>query len=220
MNEKFLDNDTSKFSMDGSKKSSKAPVVLWLTFGISLIATIMLLMLSKSVENSVKEKQLTRDELISQLQSPSYSQIETKANTFKTAFDIFSQISNSQITKKDLLAELYKYTTKDVAIQNLLISSDGVLQLDGATSTYRNVADFMIALKSYNRVSEVSVGGISRSQSSDQDAKKMVTFSVTAKINVKKDLTADDNTDVFEESYDSSSLDSNIDLTDEPPDLN
>lgn len=217
MNEKFLDNDANKFSMDASKKGSRAPVVLWLTFGISLVATILLFMLSKSVENSVKEKQQSRDELISQLQSPSYTQIETKANSFKTAFDIFSTISNYKLSKKDLLEELYKYMTKDVIIQNLSISSEGALQMDGATSSYRNVADFLTALKSSDRISEISVGGINRDQDPEKDPKKIITFSVDAKINVNKDITSD-NSSQINDTYDSTTGSSinNVDLPDEP----
>ncbi len=220
MNEKFLDSDQNKFSMDSSKKSFKSSLILWITFGLSLIVTVLLYMQSKSVQNSVDDKQQQRDEIVSQLESPSYTQIENKANSFKEAFDIFSQISNSQLPKKDLMKELYTYFTKDTKISNLSLTNSGVLNIDGYSSSYRSVADFMVALKSYNRVTEVKLGTVGQNLAEDATPKTAMLFSVSAKVNTAKVITSSDSQSISGDDSDTSQSGSETDYTDEPDEVN
>lgn len=186
MNEKFLENDTTPFSVDNKSKSSLSTTILWITFVLSLIATIFFYMQSTSLANSVVESEQTRDEIVTQLASPSYVQIEEKATAFKNAYSILSEINTTRLPKKELLTELYTYFTKDVAIRNIAISDDGTLTIDGNTASYRAVADFMVGLASYERISDLTLGTVATLNTKDIPLNKAVIFSLTSKIDLKK----------------------------------
>ena len=193
MNEKFLDDGQTTFSVDKGNRPSAAPAaILWITFIVALLGTFFLFFQSKSVQNNVTERESNRDAIVTQLSSNAYVDIETKANTFKKAFEVFSSISSTLKPKKELMDELYTHFTKDVKINNLAISNDGTLQIDGYTASYRCVADFMTGLKAYNRISSVSLGSVSVNESDDDNQiaeNQRISFSVTAILDTKKEVT-------------------------------
>jgi len=186
MNDKLPGNAAVGISVDKNSGSKISTVLLWITFAVVLLATVFLYMQSRSVQNAVLDKEATRDEIVAQLATPSYVQIEEKANGFKEAYNILTQISGTQVPKKELLTELYKYFTKDVFIRNLSLSSDGSLVVDGDTGSYRAVADFMTALKSYERVSNIALGSVSVAGGEGVAANKSVSFTVNCKVDTAK----------------------------------
>lgn len=186
MNDKFEVGAPAGISVDKKSSSSVSVAILWITFAIVLLATVFLYLQSRSVQNAVLDKEATRDEIVSQLSSPSYLEVERQANGFKEAYNILAQVSGTQMPKKELLSELYLYFTKDITVRNLSLSAEGSLLMDGSTSSYRAVADFMTSLKSYSRVSDVSLGAVSISGEEGVAANKAVSFSVSCKVDTAK----------------------------------
>lgn len=178
MNDKFPQGATAALSVDRKNKGIISTYILWITFVLAIAFTAFLLFKSRSVQNEALAKQETKDEIVSQLNSPSYLEIEKKANSFNQAFSIISAISGKSISKKELLSQLYGYFTKDVQIRNLALAKDGSVTIDGNTSSYRAVADFMTAVKSFNRVSEMTLSSVSLTEGEDIDTKKAVAFSI------------------------------------------
>ncbi len=213
MNDKFPQGPTGALSVDRKNKGVISTYILWITFVLALVFTALLLFKSRSVQNEAMAKQESKDEIVSQLNSPSYLEIEKKANSFNEAFSIISAISEKSISKKELLGQLYGYFTKDVQIRNLALTKDGTVTVDGNTSSYRAVADFMTAVKSFNRVSEMTLGSVSLSEGEDIDAKKAISFSINFILDTQKSVTKDSSSTSESNTYDSDldNYDSNSD---------
>lgn len=207
MNDKLPGNAAVGISVDKNSGSKISTVLLWITFAVVALATVFLYMQSRSVQNAVLDKEATRDEVVAQLSTPSYIQIEEKANGFKEAYNILTQISGTQVPKKELLTELYKYFTKDVFIRNLALSADGSLVVDGDTGSYRAVADFMTALKSYERISNITLGSVSVANGEGVASNKSVSFTVNCKLDTAQKAAVAEETPIETDISDSDSTD-------------
>lgn len=220
MNDQFAGNTAPGISVSKNSNPYISTTLLWITFAVVVLATVFLYLQSRATQNAVLDKEATKDEIVSQLSSPSYVAVEQKANGFKEAYNILAKISGTEMPKKELLNELYTYFTKDVFIRNLSLSADGSMVLDGETASYRAVADFMTALKSYKRISAVSLANVSLSSGEGVATNKSVSFSVSCKIDTaKKDVakekssqSSDNSSEYFESN--NSDYDSELDPMD------
>lgn len=176
--------------MDKPNTSSAPTAILWITFVLALGLTIFLYMASRSALNAVEARTAQRDDLISELQSPSYAETEEKTTAFKQAFDILNTLATQRAPKKEILDSLYQNFTKDVYIRNLSISETGTSAIEGATGSYRSVADFMVALKQNKRVKSVSLGTVSIDSAEGVADNMRVVFSLTVKLDLAKQSTS------------------------------
>jgi len=189
----------SMIGMDKPKSNAAPTIILWITFVLSLAALIYLFIAGRSMANLVLSRTSDKDQLVSELSSPSYTDIETRANSFKQAFTALSSLSATRKPKSEVLPDLYKNFTKDVKIKNVAISADGTLTVDGTTASYRSVADFMMGLKSYSKISDVKLGATSLNTAEGVSAKEKVLFSVSAKLDLSKEVVMTDTTSVSED---------------------
>lgn len=173
--------------IDKPNTSSAPAAILWITFVLALGLTVFFYMASRSAINLVDAKESAKNDIITELNSPAYQSVEEKANSFKEAFDILNNLVNSRAPKKEILDELTQKFTNDVIIKNFAIGADGSLTLDGATGSYRQVADFMVGLQQYKRVSAARLNTVSLDESDEADPKVKVLFSITAKIDLAKE---------------------------------
>lgn len=184
----------SMIGMDKPKSNAAPTVILWITFVLSLGVLVYLFIVGRSQANLVASRASDKTQLVSELSSPSYTDIETRANSFKQAFTALSSLSAARKPKSEVFPELYNNFTKDVKINNVALSSDGTLTVDGTTASYRSVADFMMGLKSYSKISDVKLGTTSLNTSEGVSAKEKVLFSVSAKLDLSREVVATDTT--------------------------
>jgi len=167
---------------EDNKKFNTPVFLVWIAFAISL-AFAGFLWISKAGLNSViAEKTEEKESLTNQVGSEQYADIEDEAKAVKDAIDTLTLISQEKVKTTETLKEIYDNLTTDVKITSFSMGADNSIVLDGATASYRQAADFMVALKSSERLSEVSLSTISLSPDSEATANQKVIFSVSGKI--------------------------------------
>jgi Tfp pilus assembly protein PilN len=172
----------------GDKKEFNLPLFLvWLGAIISIVFLGVFWFMNVSLKSQIEEKQSEKSELTVKLGSNEYKDVENKAESVRVAVETLDQISNNRIKTKDFLDELYKKVTNDVKISSISIGAEGTISLEGATGSYKQVADFMLGVKSYERLSNVELSSVSLSTDETAKNNEKVIFSVAGKVDLSKD---------------------------------
>lgn len=179
--------------MSGHSGFNFAMALGWLTCLLAIVITMFFWWLDRGLKQEVVDKRSEKDGIIQQIVSPTYANIENKASDFKSAVTALSSAKKARYSSVSFLNEFYKKVTNDIKISNISVSDTSVLSISGTTSTYRNVADLMLALKSWNVLSSVELLSIS-SQVDEESNEITTTFSISAKIDKTKDLVEATNT--------------------------
>lgn len=185
------------------KKINPAPILVWAGFVLSVLFLVYLLVAKSGLASTISDMEAEKSDITSQLESPSYADTESQVMAASEAIDTLSQVKDKEISKKALLDEIYAHITNDAKIVSVAISSDGNIAIDGATGSYRSVADLMLALKSYERISDLKLASVAVSDEEGVSNKEKVTFSISGQIDFAKtvitsggdstsDLSADD----------------------------
>lgn len=152
-------------------------IIVWVTFALALFLTIFYWMSDYSNVKSIAEKESEKNSIVSQLNSENNRDAEDQANGFKLAFSRLSALVKQDSSKIDFLNELYSHLTRDVKISTLSLSAENELGMDCLTGSYRQVADFVLALEGFSKLSNISLNNVSKTTESG------VSFSVSAKAN-------------------------------------
>ena len=177
-----------------SKGESSVPAVLiWLSFVVILAATGFFWLSDYSNVKAINEKESEKNSIVSQLNSTSNKKTEEEAINFQNAFSQLSTLVAGQVSKADFLTELYTHITKDVKITSISLSAEGELGIDGATGSYRQVADLMLGLKGFSKLSDISLKNVALSTEEGIPLNEKVTFSISAKADLKTGAKAESN---------------------------
>ncbi|MEK9156021.1 MAG: PilN domain-containing protein [Patescibacteria group bacterium] len=152
----------------------------WLAIFAAIGATAYFWLASRNLAGTLAEKQQERNEIISEIASPTYADVEEKAAGFKAAVEKLSEAKTKSYPASTFLTQLYKRVTSDVEVSAISMKSDGTLAIDGKTSSYRSIADLSLALKSWSALKDVDIGTSAVSLSTE--GKATASFSITAKI--------------------------------------
>lgn len=153
-------------------------VLIWLSLIITLVATGFFWLSDYSNVKAISEKENEKNSIVSQLNSESNKKIEQEALSFQNAFSELSSLVANQVSKASFLTELYTHITKDVKITSIALSAEGELGIDGATGSYRQVADLMLGLKGYSKLSDISLKSVSVSIEEEVPTNEKITFSI------------------------------------------
>lgn len=185
MDPKEAPTKESVVEFEEHKEFNLAGLLVWLGFVLSLVFLVFFWFSKSGMESVVKEETAKKTELINEISSERFVEVEERAVAAEIAVDTLDTISNEKIKTKDFLDELYKSITKDTKLSSISIGSDKTIALDGSTATYRQVADFMLGLQSFDRISETKLVSVSASLE-DVNANESVVFSVSGKVDLKK----------------------------------
>lgn len=172
-----------------NKSSGASPlpsVLVWLSFAIVLIATGFFWLSDYSNVKAINEKENEKNSIVSQLDSANNKKIEEEAINFKNAFQELSTLTADQVSKASFLTALYTHLTRDIRITSISLSSEGEFGLDGATGSYRQVADLMLGLKTYDKLSEISLKKVAVSTEEGVETNQKIVFSISAKADLTK----------------------------------
>ena len=173
-----------------SKGASPVPsVLIWLSFIITLVVTGFFWLSDYSNVKAVNEKESEKNSIVSQLNSESNKRVEEEALNFQSAFTQLSTLVTNQVSKASFLTELYTHITRDVKISSISLSAEGDLGIDGATGSYRQVADLMLGLKGYSKLSDISLKSVAVSNEEGVPLDQKITFSISAKADLKTGAT-------------------------------
>ena len=168
-----------------NKSSAASPIpsiLVWLTFILTVAATGFFWMSDYSNTKAIAAKEAEKNSIVSQLNSESNKKVETEALNFKNAYQQLSTLITSRVSKVDFLNQLYTHMTKDVKITTISLSADNELAIDGGTATYRQVADLMLGLKGYSKLSDFALKNVGLSTEIGVPSNQIVNFSITAKV--------------------------------------
>lgn len=153
---------------------------------ISIGATFFFWSANNNVSTALAEKKNEKDSIIADITSPTYKDVEKNAADFKAAVIELKQVSAEKYSISEFLPELYKHITKDVQVKNISVKNKTEVAFDGTTSSYRSVADLVVALRTWSVISDVTLN--SASLNVGKDGKSEAVFSITAKIDPTKKL--------------------------------
>lgn len=171
----------------GDNKSFNLPLFLvWFSFIVSIVFLGSLWFLKMGFDSQIKTKQNERSELKARLNTQEYVDIEKKAEAVQVAVNTLSAISGTRIKTKDFLDELYKKVTNDVKLTSISLGADGSINFEGATSSYKNVADFMLGIKSYDRISKLQLMSVSASSDTSVKSNEKIIFTVSGMADLSK----------------------------------
>lgn len=172
------------FDEFSQNQSSPVPnILVWLAFALVLIATGFFWLSDYSNVKAISEKESEKNAVLGQLNSADNKKIETEATNFKNSFQQLSTLVTKKVSKADFLNQLYTHLTRDVKITSISVSSENELGLDGATGSYRQVADLMLGMKGFDKLSEVSLKNVAVSTEDGVPSNQKIVFSITAKVN-------------------------------------
>lgn len=171
------------------KETDFSSLIVWLSFVVAVLFLGFIWFSNASLKTTISEKQSEKNSADATLALAENQKVINDVTGLKNVISILSQVSTQQESKKKVLDNLYLYFTKDVHISTIALTSDGTASLDGTTASYRTVADFMLALKSYDKVSNLQLKSVSMSTAEDAPPNEKVTFSVSFKLDTTKEVT-------------------------------
>lgn len=181
------DKRNQSFNEFGGGGSAFPSVLVWITFILVAVATGFFWMSDYSNVKAITAKEEEKNSITSQLESADNKKVEAEATNFKIAFGRLSNLVTDQVSKADFLTGLYAHFTRDITITGLTLSSEGDLSINGATGSYRQVADFMLGIKGYDRLSDIALKNVSISTEESVPANRLIVFSISAKANMEKE---------------------------------
>lgn len=153
----------------------------WLVALCAVAVTAFFWWLNTDIETSAMQKEKQKNDIIAEITSPANVEVEKKAANFKSAVNALKKAQEEKVSMDTFLRALYTKITNDVVINNIAVSSEGELSINGTTTSYRSTADLMVALKSWERVEKVDLKSVSL-QESDDEEKRSYVFAISAKI--------------------------------------
>jgi hypothetical protein len=206
---------SDSFNMSERKGLSFALLLCWMTAFVAIAGSLFFWMLNNSVQAALSEKNDEKNSIIGEISSPTLAETEQKATSFKTAVNALSTVSKTRYPLDEFLTQFYAKIRQNIKVNNLIISEDGKLSIDGLTDSYRSVADQMLVLKDWkvndlNILSDVSLLSVSEGMN-DKTKRLEVTYSISAKIIKTQSLT--EKTDSTSTTGDSTSTDTDTTST-------
>jgi len=177
--------DVIQFS---DRPSFNFPVAIaWLVALFSILGTLFFWWVSRDSASMLEEKKTEKTNIIGEILSPTYVDVEKKASSFKSSVNALSDAAKDRYPTSQFLKDLYTKITKDVVITSLSVGADGSVSISGKTDSYRSVADLVVALKSWDTLTNVDLGAVSyEAPDKTKGGNPKAVFSITAKINKAK----------------------------------
>jgi len=212
---KFSNLDSANSSFGGSglgRNYDLAFVISWISIALAIIGCISIWLLDTSVVQSKKQKQTQKDTLIQKVTSSEYADLDQKVSGLKSAYDEIHKDMNKTFYISEFLPSLYQYIDKDVQIKNISITNEGKLNIDGITDNYRSVADQMLALQTFPKLSKIELLSTSMNTTSSGSTEVPFVFSALIDESDEEADTSETNSiDVTTDEAGQASLDSNVD---------
>lgn len=181
-----MDSDFSQFKEHSTFNMAMA--LTWMVAVFSIIATLFFWWINKNESDALADKTSEKDSLTQQITSPGSMDIEQKAQDFKSSVAQLKKAYADKYSYTQFLSDFNKKITNDAKLSNIAITSDGVLNINGTTKSYRSVADLMVALKSWDTLNSVEL--LSVANNTTEGGKVETIFAISAKIDKEKQKTA------------------------------
>lgn len=158
-----------------------AVLITWLAAAFSILAVLFFWWMNRNLTDSLSQKTTEEQNIIQQITSQ--GDTEKKANDFKLSVNQLKSAYAEKYSFTAFTTQFYTKITNDVILTNMAIAADGTLSISGTTTTYRSVADLMVAMKSWDSLTNIDLLSVATSVES---GKVETTFSISAKIDKTK----------------------------------
>lgn len=181
-----MSEEAEVISFSERPKFNFALLFVWLAAGIAIAAALFFWFADRSTKNTLLEKKKQKDEVIAQITSPVFVDVEKRAADFKSAVNQLSAAKSERYDTNTFLTEFYKRITNDVQIEAVSLADNQSLAFNGKTKSYRSVAELALALKSWPVLSDAAIGTVALE--TDENEQNYINFTFSAKINKEKAL--------------------------------
>lgn len=181
-----LSQESTMIEFEGKAKSPLNAIMVYASLVLVIGFAVYIFLMDRSLKNQISGVKTEQEIVSADLAKPEYADVIGESKAFELAVNNLSELSARRISKAEILAELYKYITKDVRIASISLSSSGDLGISGYTGSYRSTADFVVGLRSFPRASLVKLVSVSLDSAEGAAAKEKFIFNVTAKLNMDK----------------------------------
>lgn len=181
----FTANEES-FDVNEKKTFNFGVFICWIAALIAISGSIFFWLLNKSTLDALAEKNIEKDQIISEINSPGLIGAEQKATLFKKAVSTYESVTSQNYPMSVFLPALYQKVSPNVVIKNVSVTADSVMSFDGQADSYHSVALQLLLLKDW-KVNDKSilkdVKLLSVSENINETSKKVeAPFSISAKI--------------------------------------
>ena len=187
---KFND-DAIKFSDHPSFNFALA--ILWVAAIFSVLGTLFLWWTNNDTKTSLKEKESQKNSIVSEMVSPTYTDVEKKASSFKSAVSALSAAAEERYSMDQFLKTFYTKITNDATVTSISVTQDGSLNITGQTKSYRSVAELLVALSSWKVLKEIDLTSVS--MATGDQAANGASFSISAKVDKTAGSTVESTSD-------------------------
>ncbi len=181
------------FDVSNNKGYSLALFICWMAAFVAIAGSVFFWLLNNSAKTAIKEKGQQKTSIISEIAVPSLADTEVKASTFKVAVAGLSSITTGRYPLNEFLPKFYEKIAQNIKINNISVSADGRVSLDGQAPSYRAVADQLLLFKGWkvndaNILKNIQLMNVS--QTINEQTKKIeVAYSISLEVDKVKSLT-------------------------------
>jgi len=182
---KDVDNSSSDlFKMTDHVSFNYGLMIAWLVALFAVLATLYLWWDSRSLTDMLEEKKTRKTAILSQLETPTNKSVEKEAQDFKKAVTALSQAKKSRYAMTEFLPKFYTKINNDVTLTSISLTNEGQINIAGTTGTYRQIADQIVALKSWDGLEDVELDTSSLKMPDEKNPKVQAIFTIKAKIKI------------------------------------
>lgn len=201
--------EDDNFDVAASKNFNSAMFICWLVAFLAIAGSIFFWLLNRSAQQAIETKTAEKQQIISEISSPSLSDIEFKATSFKSAVTQLAAVSKSRYSTDIFLTKFYTRIAQNVKVANLSVTSDGKITMSGSTVSYRAVADQTLLLKEWkinnaNILKDVKLMSVAETVNETSKAVE-VTFMISGTIDKTQSLSEKSNNSTSDSSSNASS---------------
>jgi len=178
--------DLSIEGLNSGQSGKTAKVLAWLAIIVAVLGSVAFWLLDISATQSLSDKKSQKDLIFQSIQSAEYADVNESITGFVDAYNRLKEVQTDHYAFGKFLPKLYEKIDSDITVENLEISNTGKLSLNGNTVSYRGVADQMVALKSWNVLSNVQLVTVNLNVASNGSIE--VPFVISADIDKSVDL--------------------------------
>ena len=181
-------------SFDETEKFNFPVFLNWVTAILAIAGTVFFYLLSKDLGNKIAALSEEKQEVVSEMTSPTYAQVEKQAAAFKSAVTELEKAQKNRYPLNSFFPKFYGRLAKNVEVTNLVLSAEGKISISGKTKSYRAVADQLLILRDWkvdkkNVLSNVELLTVSEAI---KDEKTEASFSIIATLDKSVDLMEED----------------------------
>jgi len=158
-------------------------LLLWTSAFVSVAGLVLIYMFSSSVHTKVVEIQANITAKDKEIEAKKIVAKEADVIEIKSSLAQLKKAQENRFSMVDFLPIFFEHINKNVVLNTLAVSSDGIITFTGKTDSFRSAAEQVMTLKAWQiekkeALSDVTLGAVSATRG--EDGKVTVPISINA----------------------------------------